>query len=84
MTAIALFVVLVVIVAVAGLDVRGYVASWAGVQVKMLSGGVTAWWLSRYMLGLHLSEIPAEQRSIAGIAQAIIFGFGMLAAAVGA
>jgi len=57
-------------------DWIGYVQSWGGTNFKALGGGCVGWWIGRYVMGIDLSEMPAEQRPLAGLSMAIlIIGF---------
>lgn len=60
----------------------GWVFNWIGKLFRAASGGGLGWAVSRYFAGLDLSAIPADQRPLAGLSQALLIGFGALAAAV--
>lgn len=60
----------------------GWVYNWIGKLFRAASGGALGWAVSRYVVGLDLSAIPADKRPLAGLSQALLIGFGALAAAV--
>ncbi len=53
-------------------DWGGYLQAWGGTVFKGLSGCVIGWLISRYVIGLNLSQIEENLRPIAAISQAII------------
>lgn len=65
------------------LDWHGYIQTWGGAIFRAASGGALGWAVSRYVLGLNLSEIPVMQRPIAGVSQALLVTGGAIAVAVG-
>lgn len=62
----------------------GWLQSWGGTLFKALSGGCIGWAVSRYVVALDLSALPAEQRPLAALSQAILIGAFAMALATGA
>jgi hypothetical protein len=65
------------------LEWQGYIQTWGGALFRAASGGALGWVVSRYVLGLDLSEIPAMLRPTAAVSQAFLVGAGAIAVAVG-
>jgi len=61
-----------------------YVQNWGAVAFKAMSGGALGWFLSRYIIGLDISELPAADRPVAALSQAILVGTFALAMSTGA
>jgi len=70
--------------AMVGFGFYGYVQSWGGVVFKAICGGCIGWFISRYVIGLDISELPAEQRPMAGLSLAVLIGFFAHALSTGA
>lgn len=80
---VAAVVTLAFVFAGSGLGWDRFAASWAGAAVKATSGAALGWFLSRYAVRLDLSAIDPEARAVAGLAQAVLIGCGMMAVAFG-
>ena len=65
------------------LEWSGYVQGWVGALFRAASGGALGWLVSRWVLGLDLSEIPAERRPVSALSQALLIGCFAVAVAVG-
>lgn len=65
------------------MDWSGYVQGWVGSTFRAASGGAIGWAVSRYVVRLDLSAIPAEQRPLAGLSQALLIAGFAVAVAVG-
>ena len=70
--------------AMTGFGFTQYVQSWGGTLFKALNGGVIGWLISRYVIGLDISELPLELRPQAALSQAILIAGFALALATGA
>jgi uncharacterized integral membrane protein len=70
--------------AMVGFEFYGYVQSWGGTAFKALSGGFIGWLISRFVIGLDISELPTEQRPVAALSQTILIAGFALAIATGA
>lgn len=62
---------------------EGYALTWAGSAFRATSGGCMGYIVSRWGLGLDLSEIERDQRPVAALSQAILIAAGAIAVAVG-
>lgn len=65
------------------LEWSGYVQGWIGSIFRAASGGALGWAVSRFAVGLDLSELPAAQRPLAGLSQALLVAGFAIAVAVG-
>lgn len=70
--------------AMTGFEFYGYVQSWGGTLFKALNGGFIGWFVSRYVIGLDISELPLELRPQAALSQAILIAGFAVALATGA
>lgn len=71
-------------VAIMDFGLFSYVQNWGGVAFKVLSGAALGWGVSRYIIGLDLSDLPAADRPVAALSQAILIGAFALGMATGA
>jgi presenilin-like A22 family membrane protease len=70
--------------AVVSFEFYGYVQSWGGTAFKALSGGLIGWAVSRFVIGLDISELPDDQRPEAALSQSLLIAGFALALATGA
>jgi len=70
--------------AVVSFEFYGYVQSWGGTVFKALSGGLIGWTISRFVIGLDISELAEDQRPVAALSQTILIAGFALALATGA
>lgn len=61
----------------------GWVQGWVGALFKALSGGAVGYAVSRYAVGLDLSQLPEDRRPVAALSQAILIGAFALAVGFG-
>ena len=66
-----------------GLGWLGWLSSWIGTLFKAASGGALGYGVSRYVVKLDLSAVPADQRPVAAISQAILIAGFAVAIAFG-
>lgn len=80
---IAILCVLSALVAAWGFGWTGYSQTWGLTMLRVASGAAFGLFWSRYVLGLRLSDLPAEQRPEAAKSQAWIIAACILAVSLG-
>jgi hypothetical protein len=65
-------------------DYWPYVQNWGATLFKALNGGVIGWLISRYVIGMDLSEVAEDNRPTAALSQAILIAGFAIAVSNGA